>query len=102
MGIKQTLAAINGMEAAGVIGRYAITGAIAAYNYVEAAVTEDLDILVSFDMIRITQFLNEGAVNLAALCALLNRHGLSAEWRALCERAGIANPCPVEGVRDGL
>lgn len=49
MGIKQTLDVINDMEREGVIGRYAIGGAVAAYNYVEPAVTEDLDIFVSFD-----------------------------------------------------
>ena len=49
MGMKQTLAVVNAMEADGIIGRYAISGAIAAYNYIEAAVTDDLDILVSFD-----------------------------------------------------
>jgi hypothetical protein len=38
MGMKQTLAVINAMAADGVIGRYAISGAIAADNYVEAAV----------------------------------------------------------------
>jgi hypothetical protein len=47
--MKQTLEVIGEMEAAGVIGRYAISGAVAAFNYVEAAVTKDLDILVSFD-----------------------------------------------------
>src|SRR5262249_46759733 len=49
MRMNKTLAAINAMEADGIIGRYAIAGAIAAYNYVEAAFTEDIDILVSFD-----------------------------------------------------
>jgi hypothetical protein len=47
--MKQTLEVIGEMEAAGVIGRYAISGAVAAFNYVEAAVTEDLDILIAFD-----------------------------------------------------
>jgi hypothetical protein len=45
--MKQTLEIINRMEADGVIGRYAIAGAVAAYNYIEPAVTSD--ILVSFD-----------------------------------------------------
>ncbi len=36
------------MEAAGVIGRYALCGAVAAYNYLEPASTEDVDVLVSF------------------------------------------------------
>lgn len=49
MGMKKTLDVINAMEADGVIGRYAIAGAIAAYNYIEPTVTEDLDILVSFE-----------------------------------------------------
>jgi hypothetical protein len=44
MGIKQTLDLINRMEADGIIGRYAIAGAVAAYNYVEPTVTEDVDI----------------------------------------------------------
>jgi hypothetical protein len=51
MGVKQTLV-INTMEADGVIGRYAISGAVAAYNYIEPTVTDDLDILVSFKRIR--------------------------------------------------
>jgi hypothetical protein len=49
VGMKQTLDVINRMEADGVIGRYAIAGAVAAYNYIEPALTNDLDILVSFD-----------------------------------------------------
>jgi hypothetical protein len=48
MGMKQTLEVINRMEADGIVGRYAISGAVAAYNYVEPAVTADLDILISF------------------------------------------------------
>jgi len=34
MGMKQTLDVINRMEVDGIIGRYAIAGAVAAYNYV--------------------------------------------------------------------
>ena len=48
MGIKQTLDVINAMEADGIIERYAIAGAVAGYNYIEPAVTEDLDIIISF------------------------------------------------------
>jgi hypothetical protein len=43
MGMKQTLDIINRMEADGIVDRYAIGGAVAAYNYVEPAVTEDLE-----------------------------------------------------------
>jgi hypothetical protein len=48
MGMKQTLDVLNTMEADGVIGRYALAGAVAAYYYIEPTVTEDLDILVAF------------------------------------------------------
>src|ERR1700730_16648150 len=43
MGMKQTLGVLNRMEAEGIIGQYAISGAFAAYYYVEPTVTEDLD-----------------------------------------------------------
>ena len=49
MGMKQTLNVINRMEADRIIGRYAIAGAVAAYNYIEPTVTEDVDILIAFD-----------------------------------------------------
>ena len=49
MGMKQTLETINRMQADGVIGLYAIAGAVATYNCVESSATEDLDVLFSFD-----------------------------------------------------
>jgi hypothetical protein len=73
MGMKQTLAVINEMEADGIIGRYAISGAIAAYNYIEAAVTDDLDILVAFeDMDRQTP---SGLITLAPIYSYLKAKG---------------------------
>lgn len=189
MAIKQTLEVINRMEADGVVGRYAIAGAVAAYNYVEPAVTEDLDILISFDRppqqaksglvtlapvlsylqqkgfsefrqeglviggwpvqflpvaddldaealaqaeaveieisaaegsvtsrvlrpqhivatalrtgrpkdrIRIAQFLEENAVDLAALCDVIGRHGLAQAWRTFCRQTGFADPCDIQ------
>ena len=189
MGMKETLDVINAMEADGIIGRYAIADAIAAYNYVEPTVTEDIDVLISFgappgqgqtglvtlspilsylnakgydeyrkeglliegwpvqflpvandldaealaqaqdveikinetqgavkarvlqpehlvalalrvgrpkDFIRITQFLDEAAVNLKNLCEILDRHGLIEAWRAFCRRTGITDPCEVK------
>lgn len=191
MGMKQTLDVINTMEADGIIGRYAIAEAVAAYNYVEPTVTEDLDILISFDegseqassglitlapifsylkargyndhcedglviegwpvqflpvanaldaealaqsqeieiemtqaegavttrilrpehivaialrigrpkdRIRIAQFLEEKAVDVANLCGVLERHGLIEAWRSFCDRTGIANPCEVREI----
>ncbi len=49
MGMKQTLEVLNALVADKVVASYAVGGAIAAFNYVEATVTEDLDILVSFE-----------------------------------------------------
>jgi len=187
--MKQTLDVINRMEADGIIDRYAIAGAVAAYNYIEPAVTDDLDILVSFDksanskstslisldsiysylkskgydehrkegiviegwpvqflpvatpldiealahaqeidveinpgkgavktrilrpehvianalrvgrpqdLIRIAQFMQEGAVDISALCALLDRHSLKDLWQSFCTRAGIRDPCNLD------
>ena len=51
MGVIQTLKVINQMEADGVIGRYALAGAFAASYYIEPALTEDIDILVSFEAV---------------------------------------------------
>jgi hypothetical protein len=50
MGAMQALKVINQMEADGIIGRYAIAGAFAASYYVEPALTEDIDVLVSFEV----------------------------------------------------
>ena len=47
------------------------------------------------DLIRMAQFLEEGAVDLKALCRLLGLHGLDERWRTFCFRTGIANPCDV-------
>jgi hypothetical protein len=46
--MKATLAVINEMQAAGVIGKYAIGGAVGATFYLEPAATLDIDIFVSF------------------------------------------------------
>ena len=189
MAIKETLEIINATEADGVIGRYAIAGAVAAYNYIEPAVTDDLDILISFrelhqhadsglvtlapifsylkqrgfeehrkegiviagwpvqflpvandldaealagaeeveiavnenagsvqtrilraehivatslrvgrprDLIRITQFLEERAVDIGALREVLVRHQLMRAWQSFCRRTGIPDPCAVD------
>jgi hypothetical protein len=76
MGIKKTLEALNRMEADGVIGRYAISGAVAAYNYIEPAVTEVLDILVSFQ--QTSDQPNSGLITLAPVLAYLQARGYAA------------------------
>src|SRR5689334_19116777 len=40
---------INAMVEAGNIRRYAVTGAVAALNYLEPTLTDDLDILISVE-----------------------------------------------------
>jgi hypothetical protein len=47
--MKKTIEVLNQMVVDEVIGMYAIAGAIAAYNYIEPTMTEDLDVIVSFD-----------------------------------------------------
>jgi hypothetical protein len=46
--IKNTIAAINQMQADGVIQRYAICGAVGATFYLEPVATLDVDVFVSF------------------------------------------------------
>ena len=47
--MKDTLAVINQMQADGVLGRYAIGGAVGATFYLEVVATLDIDIFVSFE-----------------------------------------------------
>ena len=44
--VKETLEAINNMQADGVIGQYAIGGAVGATFYLEPSATVDLDVFV--------------------------------------------------------
>jgi hypothetical protein len=48
------------------------------------------------DLIRITQFLEEDAVDLSALSEVLRRHHLNDAWQAFCNRTGIADPCHIQ------
>jgi hypothetical protein len=47
--MKRTLDVINAMEAESIFSRYAISGAMAAFYYIEPAVTDDLDVLISIE-----------------------------------------------------
>ena len=75
MGMKQTIEVLNRMEADGVIGRYCITGAVAAFYYIEASTTEDLDILVSFE--DIPGHPKSGLLTLAPILSYLGGLGYS-------------------------
>jgi hypothetical protein len=183
MSLRQTIEVVTRLAERGVIRRYAITGAIAALNYIQPTLTEDLDILISTadfeahrsglilltpiekalaemgysertavgymiagwpvrflpaasaldqealeqaieldvgaagetpfkarclraehivatalkvgrlkDLARIEAFLEQRAVDPAALRDVLARHGLMEAWRAACLKAGIRNP----------
>jgi hypothetical protein len=46
--IKDTIAAINHMQADGVIERYAIGGAVGATFYLEPVATLDVDVFITF------------------------------------------------------
>jgi hypothetical protein len=48
------------------------------------------------DRSRIIQFLEEDAVDIATLCAVIGRHGLGNEWAHFCRRVGIADPCALK------
>ena len=71
----QTITVLNQMVADGIIRRYAIGGAVAAMNYLEPALTEDVDVLISFD----TQS-PSGPVTLGPIVAWLGAKCYS-EWR---------------------
>ena len=47
MPLRKTIEAITNLAASGVLEEYAIAGAVAALNYIQPTLTEDLDILVS-------------------------------------------------------
>lgn len=44
------------------------------------------------DLARVETFLDQHAVDLPSLKAVLERHGLSQAWRAFCAKAGRADP----------
>jgi len=47
MSLRSTIEVVTRLAEQGVVQHYAITGAVAALNYIQPTLTEDLDILVS-------------------------------------------------------
>ncbi len=47
--MKKTLQAINNLKNKGIMGDYAIGGAVASFFYLEATLTEDLDVFIHTD-----------------------------------------------------
>jgi hypothetical protein len=68
-GLKSAFQIINGMVADGIIRKYAVAGAVAALNYIEPTVTEDLDILVSLNEFQ------SGASGIATIGPLISYLG---------------------------
>ena len=50
MNLERALAVLNEMEKDGVIGKYAIGGAVAAFLYIEPGTTFDLDIFITWEI----------------------------------------------------
>jgi hypothetical protein len=65
MGMKRTLDVLNAMAADGIIGRYALAGAVAAYNYIEPAVTEDV-------LVALERGSAQGTLGLISLAPILS------------------------------
>jgi len=83
--VKETLEAINNMQADGVIRQYAIGGAVGATFYLEPAATVDLDVFV------ILPDDTAGAIDLEKLQEILEQSGLTSKWREF-ERRFLEGP----------
>jgi len=59
MSLKKTFAVINQMQAAGVIGRYALGGAVGAAFYLEPVRTVDVDVFVAICSTSIIFFFDD-------------------------------------------
>ncbi len=114
MTMRRTIAVIIRLAEGRAIANYAIAGAVAALNYIQPFLTEDLDILISTDgfekhrsgllllgpiekalaemLARIQAFLEQDAVDLGRLKTVLERHDLMGAWKAFCLKAAISNP----------
>lgn len=71
LSIRDALKVVADLEATGVVERYAVCGALAAFYYLEPAATEDLDILISFD----TDSSRSGLVTLGPILSALAARG---------------------------
>jgi hypothetical protein len=79
MALRKTIEVITRLAAEGAIKQYAIAGAVAALNYIEPTLTEDLDILIS---VGDFEERTSGLIVLAPIEKALARMGYS-------ERAGV-------------
>ena len=70
--MQKALAILNELESAGLVGRYAIGGAMAGFFYAEAVVTEDLDAFVLLKT-------SGGLVSLTPIYDFLKQRGATEE-----------------------
>jgi len=100
--MEATLAILNELETSGLVGRYAIGGAMAAFFYAEAVVTEDLDAFV------LLTAQNTGLVTLTPLYEFLKQRGATEErehlWLAgtLLQLIPAYDPLTEESVREAV
>jgi hypothetical protein len=71
--MQKTLAILNELESAGLVERYAIGGAMAAFFYAEAVVTEDLDAFILFKLS------GSGLISLTPIYDFLKQRGATEE-----------------------
>jgi|SRR5882757_3279571 len=71
--MKSTFRIINRMVTDGVIGKYAVGGAVAALNYIEPTLTDDLDVLISVD--HLADQPKSGLVSLEPVFGYLRKAG---------------------------
>lgn len=62
MSMAETIQVLNRMVEDRIIQRYAIGGAVAALNYVEARFTRDVDILITFEDVRPSRLVTLGPI----------------------------------------
>jgi hypothetical protein len=62
MSMAETIQVLNRMVQDRIIQRYAIGGAVAALNYVEARFTRDIDILITFEDVRPSRLVTLGPI----------------------------------------
>ena len=81
--MKDTLEVINRMQADGVIGKYAIGGAVGATFYLEPSATLDVDVFVSFPSVPAGSLLDLGPIYeylLARGCRAESEYIVIGEW----------------------
>ncbi|MFA6691868.1 MAG: hypothetical protein WCR98_07815 [Saccharofermentanales bacterium] len=87
MRIREVIEIVNRMEEDGVISSYAIGGAVGATFYIEPASTMDVDIFIQ-DKLRLSQFIEEDALDMVFFETLLTKYDLGQKWRLFKQQFG--------------